>query len=197
MQMLFTFLPGTLACMLIVASVPRYFGAAGCIFANTTICCSPGPALEPSTTLPNCLIIGDSVSDQCVRPSNILSPCFGERRVNNRTVLANGADVVAWPPCACVDVTNLGQTWYPLWPLFVHIFLRYNSSVPPFVLDNISLAAMREKQSVLCFCLQRHGQTNPSHRLRRSPLLPPSRAYLASRRPMSSMLAKTTLQPLT
>lgn len=41
-----------------------YFGAPGCVFANTTNCCAPGPALEPSTTLPNCLIIGDSVSDQ-------------------------------------------------------------------------------------------------------------------------------------
>eukprot|EP00037_Helgoeca_nana_P025837 m.286430 g.286430 ORF g.286430 m.286430 type:complete len:339 (-) comp27056_c0_seq5:104-1120(-) len=44
--------------------VEQYFGANGCVFANTTTCCSPGPALVPSTTLPNCLIIGDSVSDQ-------------------------------------------------------------------------------------------------------------------------------------
>lgn len=42
----------------------EYFGAPGCVFAGTTECCAPGPALEPSTTLPNCLIIGDSVSDQ-------------------------------------------------------------------------------------------------------------------------------------
>ena len=28
----------------------------------TAACCMPGPALEPSTTLPNCLVVGDSVS---------------------------------------------------------------------------------------------------------------------------------------
>lgn len=44
--------------------VDQYFGASGCIFAGTNHCCSPGPALEPSTTMPNCLIIGDSVSVQ-------------------------------------------------------------------------------------------------------------------------------------
>jgi len=44
--------------------IHQYFGAEGCIFANTSTCCAPGPALEPSPTLPNCLIIGDSVSDQ-------------------------------------------------------------------------------------------------------------------------------------
>mmetsp|Transcript_25527 Transcript_25527/g.50266 ORF Transcript_25527/g.50266 Transcript_25527/m.50266 type:complete len:344 (-) Transcript_25527:103-1134(-) len=42
----------------------EYFGGYGCIFAGTTHCCSPGPPLEPSSTLPNCLIIGDSVSIQ-------------------------------------------------------------------------------------------------------------------------------------
>lgn len=44
--------------------VEQYFGASGCIFAGTTKCCSPGPPLELSTTLPNCLVIGDSVSVQ-------------------------------------------------------------------------------------------------------------------------------------
>jgi hypothetical protein len=44
--------------------VHPYFKANGCIYAGTTECCSPGPPLEPSTTLPNCLIIGDSVSEQ-------------------------------------------------------------------------------------------------------------------------------------
>lgn len=32
----------------------------GCMLGKT--CCKPGPALAPSTTLPNCLVIGDSVS---------------------------------------------------------------------------------------------------------------------------------------
>lgn len=32
--------------------------------SGTTTCCAPGAALNISTTLPNCLIIGDSVSDQ-------------------------------------------------------------------------------------------------------------------------------------
>ena len=44
--------------------VHEYYRANGCIFAGTETCCSPGPPLEPSTTLPNCLIIGDSVSEQ-------------------------------------------------------------------------------------------------------------------------------------
>ena len=44
--------------------VHEYYRANGCMFADTEICCSPGPPLEPSTTLPNCLIIGDSVSEQ-------------------------------------------------------------------------------------------------------------------------------------
>eukprot|EP00545_Synedropsis_sp_CCMP1620_P003181 CAMPEP_0119007208 /NCGR_PEP_ID=MMETSP1176-20130426/2853_1 /TAXON_ID=265551 /ORGANISM="Synedropsis recta cf, Strain CCMP1620" /LENGTH=266 /DNA_ID=CAMNT_0006959311 /DNA_START=87 /DNA_END=883 /DNA_ORIENTATION=- len=33
----------------------------GCL-SNGTFCCTPGPSLEPSPHLPNCLIIGDSVS---------------------------------------------------------------------------------------------------------------------------------------
>jgi hypothetical protein len=44
-----------------------YFGASGCEVMQPngkTVCCSPGPALTVSTTLPNCLVIGDSVSDQ-------------------------------------------------------------------------------------------------------------------------------------
>lgn len=42
-----------------------YYQSAGCIFPeHPTECCSPGPPLEPSTTMPNCLIIGDSVSEQ-------------------------------------------------------------------------------------------------------------------------------------
>lgn len=28
----------------------------------TKSCCMPGPVLEPSTTLPNCMVLGDSVS---------------------------------------------------------------------------------------------------------------------------------------
>jgi hypothetical protein len=58
--------PGHSACPLnATCCVHEYFGAAGCRFAeNPELCCSPGPALEPSTTLPNCLIIGDSVSKQ-------------------------------------------------------------------------------------------------------------------------------------
>ena len=45
----------------------QYFGADGCevsLGAGRTTCCAPGPALPVSDTLPNCLIIGDSVSDQ-------------------------------------------------------------------------------------------------------------------------------------
>ena len=35
----------------------------GCSLAKTpSVCCKPGPPKPPSTTLPNCLIIGDSVS---------------------------------------------------------------------------------------------------------------------------------------
>ena len=48
--------------------VEQYFGANGCIFAGTEKCCAPGPPLELSTTLPNCLVIGDSVSDQYTPP---------------------------------------------------------------------------------------------------------------------------------
>ena len=44
--------------------VHEYYKANGCMFAGTEHCCSPGPPLAPSTTLPNCLIIGDSVSEQ-------------------------------------------------------------------------------------------------------------------------------------
>ena len=47
--------------------VEQYFGASGCEVAlpsGGTTCCAPGPPLNISTTLPNCLIIGDSVSDQ-------------------------------------------------------------------------------------------------------------------------------------
>jgi hypothetical protein len=33
----------------------------GCSIGND-ICCKPGPELEPSTDLPNCLVIGDSIS---------------------------------------------------------------------------------------------------------------------------------------
>ena len=47
--------------------IEQYFGAPGCnvqLSSGKTYCCAPGPALEVSTTLPNCLIIGDSVSDQ-------------------------------------------------------------------------------------------------------------------------------------
>lgn len=45
----------------------QYYGAEGCDVAlggGVTTCCAPGPALPVSSTLPNCLIIGDSVSDQ-------------------------------------------------------------------------------------------------------------------------------------
>ncbi len=44
-----------------------YFGASGCevpLPTGGTYCCAPGPPLNVSTTLPNCLVIGDSVSDQ-------------------------------------------------------------------------------------------------------------------------------------
>lgn len=45
-----------------------YFGASGCEVMSPngkgTICCAPGAALNVSTTMPNVLIIGDSVSDQ-------------------------------------------------------------------------------------------------------------------------------------
>lgn len=54
-------LPGEKCC------VEQYFGASGCevaLPAGGTMCCAPGPALPVSTTLPNCLVIGDSVSDQ-------------------------------------------------------------------------------------------------------------------------------------
>ncbi len=38
--------------------------AGGCIYPNSTECWSPGPGQDISTDLPNCLIIGDSVSNQ-------------------------------------------------------------------------------------------------------------------------------------
>ena len=45
----------------------QYFGASGCMvktpFAGSQ-CCAPGPPLAVSSTLPNVLVIGDSVSDQ-------------------------------------------------------------------------------------------------------------------------------------
>ena len=44
--------------------VAEYFKSEGCVFAGGTRCCPPGPALEASRTLPNCLVIGDSVSEQ-------------------------------------------------------------------------------------------------------------------------------------
>ena len=47
--------------------VEQYFGASGCnvkLPSGKTTCCAPGPPLNISTTLPNCLVIGDSVSDQ-------------------------------------------------------------------------------------------------------------------------------------
>jgi hypothetical protein len=47
--------------------VEQYFGASGCevtMSSGSKVCCAPGPALNISTTLPNCLVIGDSVSDQ-------------------------------------------------------------------------------------------------------------------------------------
>ena len=45
----------------------QLFGASGCTVMTASgqaRCCAPGPALEISKTMPNCLIIGDSVSDQ-------------------------------------------------------------------------------------------------------------------------------------
>jgi hypothetical protein len=147
----------------------RYFGAAGCIFANTTICCSPGPALEPSTTLPNCLIIGDSVSDQCVRPSMIQhlvtlfwpAPC-------DQPCLSTG---LMWSP-SHPDLTS------PLAAFCAHLLAAMHGlghSVPPFAFVNISLAALREKQR--CDCLQRYAwPDNHSHGSRRSELRAPSPA---------------------
>ena len=44
--------------------VEQYFKAPGCVFAGTTKCCSVGPPLPVSTTKKNCLVIGDSVSEQ-------------------------------------------------------------------------------------------------------------------------------------
>ena len=47
--------------------VEQYFGAPGCLVplpSGGTTCCAPGPPLPLSSTLPNCLVIGDSVSDQ-------------------------------------------------------------------------------------------------------------------------------------
>jgi len=47
--------------------VEQYFGASGCEVQTRTagkVCCAPGPPLNASTTLPNVLVIGDSVSDQ-------------------------------------------------------------------------------------------------------------------------------------
>ena len=44
-----------------------YFGASGCevmLPDGKSVCCAPGPAFNVSTTMPNCLVIGDSVSDQ-------------------------------------------------------------------------------------------------------------------------------------
>lgn len=38
--------------------------AGGCIYPNSTECWSPGPGQDISSDLPNCLIIGDSVSNQ-------------------------------------------------------------------------------------------------------------------------------------
>ena len=38
--------------------------AGGCVYPNSTECWSPGPAQDISSSLPNCLIIGDSVSNQ-------------------------------------------------------------------------------------------------------------------------------------
>lgn len=39
-----------------------FYNAYGCQFEPTGGCCAPGAALEPSKTMANCLIIGDSVS---------------------------------------------------------------------------------------------------------------------------------------
>lgn len=59
---------GTSFCLATEACcVEQYFGAPGCEVAQQgggTTCCAPGPALAISTTMPNCLVIGDSVSDQ-------------------------------------------------------------------------------------------------------------------------------------
>ena len=38
--------------------------AGGCVYPGSTECWSPGPGEDISSTLPNCLIIGDSVSNQ-------------------------------------------------------------------------------------------------------------------------------------
>ena len=38
--------------------------AGGCVYPNSTECWSPGPGQDISSDLPNCLIIGDSVSNQ-------------------------------------------------------------------------------------------------------------------------------------
>ena len=47
--------------------VHEYYGASGCevtTAAGTKTCCAPGPARATSTTMPNVLVIGDSVSNQ-------------------------------------------------------------------------------------------------------------------------------------
>ena len=60
--------PGNSTCLLSeTCCVEQYFGAPGCnvvLPTGGTVCCAPGPPLALSTTLPNCLVIGDSVSDQ-------------------------------------------------------------------------------------------------------------------------------------
>ena len=57
--------PGLSACPLnATCCTEQYFQRSGCVFAGTTSCCSPGPGSPVSATLPNCLIIGDSVSEQ-------------------------------------------------------------------------------------------------------------------------------------
>jgi hypothetical protein len=59
---------GSAACFLNeTCCTAQYFGASGCevLLPNgDKTCCAPGAALPISATLPNCLIIGDSVSDQ-------------------------------------------------------------------------------------------------------------------------------------
>ena len=49
----------------------QYFGASGCevlLPTGKTTCCAPGPPLNISTTLPNCLIIGELLALCCAPP---------------------------------------------------------------------------------------------------------------------------------
>lgn len=99
---------------------------------TTTVCCKPGPSDLPSTTLPNVLVLGDSVSIHYTvqNVDNLTSRLAGVAKVQHAPYdLADGGALdTAWG-VACLDNWLRTQHWVPVnWSVIVFNFGLHDRS---------------------------------------------------------------------